>query len=93
MDAFAQANMRESLAGKIVLSVGLSLKSVDPFWADEAELDRIKTNLDWLHKRKIDLADEILVLNVGGYYGDSTRSEILYAQHTGKLVRWWEPIV
>lgn len=91
IETFAQANMRETLAGKIVLSVGLSLKHVDPFWADQAELDQIKLDLDELHKRKIDLADEILVLNVGGYYGDSTRCEIAYARQTNKLVRWWEP--
>lgn len=50
-----------------------------------------KIALDELHKRKIDLADEILVLNIGGYFGDSTRSEIEYAKAHGKPVRWLEP--
>jgi cell division protein FtsB len=51
-----------------------------------------KLALDELHKRKIDLADEVLVLNVGGYVGESTRSEIAYAKRTGKPVRWLETL-
>ena len=43
-----------------------------------------------LHRAKIDLADEILVINVGGYVGPSTGSEIEYARQRGKRVRWWE---
>ena len=43
-----------------------------------------------LHRHKIDLADEILVINVGGYVGESTRSEIEYAQQRGKRVRYLE---
>jgi hypothetical protein len=47
-----------------------------------------KLALDELHKRKIDLADEILVLDVNGYIGDSTRSEITYAEAYNKPVRY-----
>ena len=47
--------------------------------------------LDDMHKRKIDIADEIYVINVGGYIGSSTRSEIEYAYATGKGVRYMEP--
>lgn len=43
-----------------------------------------------MHKRKIDMADEIYVINVGGYIGDSTRSEIQYAEEHGKTVRYYE---
>jgi hypothetical protein len=43
-----------------------------------------------LHKRKIDISDEILVLNVGGYIGKSTQSEIKYARQHGKNVRFLE---
>lgn len=50
-----------------------------------------KIALDELHKRKIDLADEVLVLNVGGYIGDSTRSEIEYAEALGMPIRYLEP--
>ena len=43
---------------------------------------------DDMHKRKIDMAGEIFVINVGGYIGSSTRSEIEYAQRTGKAVKY-----
>ena len=47
--------------------------------------------LDDMHKRKIDMADEIFVINVGGYIGSSTRSEIEYAKNNGREVRYLEP--
>ena len=46
--------------------------------------------LDDMHKRKIDLSDEIFVINVGGYIGESTKSEIEYAKATGKKVNYLE---
>lgn len=46
--------------------------------------------LDDMHKRKIDMADSIYVINVGGYIGSSTRSEIEYAQKNGKEVKYLE---
>ena len=57
---------------------------------DEGTLTRTKEMLDDMHKRKIDMADEIFVINVGGYIGDSTRSEIEYAKEHGKTVRYYE---
>jgi len=85
MGAFREANLRETLAGRIVLSVGCDTKS------DEITAEQ-KVALDALHKRKIDLADEILVVSdETGYFGASTRSEIEYAKLTGKEVRWEEP--
>ena len=48
--------------------------------------------LDDMHKRKIDMADEIFVINVDGYIGSSTQSEIEYAKATGKTVRYLEPV-
>ncbi|HYF77337.1 MAG TPA: hypothetical protein VD973_09410 [Symbiobacteriaceae bacterium] len=91
--AFRQANLQETLAGKIVLSIGCDMRSDTDIFGHMApdELARIKTGLDELHKRKIDLADEVLILNVGGYIGDSTRSELEYAQAKGKTVRFLEP--
>ena len=44
--------------------------------------------LDDMHKRKIDMADEIFVINPGGYIGKSTRSEIDYALSHGKTVKY-----
>jgi hypothetical protein len=87
-DAFKKAYREESLAFKIVLSVGVAVHAGDePIQHD----DPVKQKLDELHKRKIDLADEVLILNVGGYVGSSTRSEIEYAKEHGKIIRWLEP--
>ena|GEM_PF-4977835 len=84
--AFQQANLDETLAGRIVLSVGCMTHS-------DAELGNritpdIKIALDHLHKKKIDLADEILVLNVDGYIGESTKGEIAHAFARGKRIRF-----
>jgi hypothetical protein len=84
-DAFVAASRSETLAGRIVLSVGL-------FGHREA-MDMggpVKAMLDQLHFRKIDLCDEILVLNCGGYVGSSTRNEIAYATAKGKKIRYLE---
>ena len=88
--AFREANLRETLAGKIVLSIGVDFKSdADMLLAGELTLAD-KERLDELHLRKIDLCDEILVLNVDGYVGESTSREICYAERHGKHVRWLE---
>jgi hypothetical protein len=89
--AFQEANLNETLAGKIVLSIGCNMRSDQEIFGHlpADELVRIKTQLDELHLRKIDLADEVLILNVGGYIGDSTRRELAYAQAQGKPVRFW----
>lgn len=78
----------ESIAGRIVVGPMVNMKHPHPLWDDSADVERIKTDLDALHKRKIDLADEILVVSdETGYVGDSTRSEIEYARTLGKPVR------
>ena len=90
-EAFIEANRRETLAGSIVLSIGCDMRQDNSvFGATEAERRRTKAKLDVLHFRKIDLSDEVLVLNVGGYIGESTEREIEYAQSTGKRVRFLE---
>ena len=90
-DEFMEAQKRLTLAGNIVISVGLFGHSGDnEVWEnmDESTLTQTKEMLDDMHKRKIDMADEIYVTNVGGYIGSSTRSEIEYAVEKGKLVRY-----
>ena len=81
--AFECAAKSETLAGNIVLSVGI-------FCHRQGEVvpEDVKNRLDELHMAKIRLADEILVLNVGGYIGDSTLREVDYAMEIGKPVRW-----
>lgn len=93
-EAFVSANRDETLAGRIVLTIGCNMRSDVVLFRDMpvAELERIKNDLDELHLRKIDLADEILVLNVGAYIGDSTRREIEYARRHDKRVRYLEPV-
>ena len=57
---------------------------------DEGTLTATKEMLDDIHKRKIDMSDEIFVINVDGYIGESTRSEIEYAAAHGKSIRYLE---
>ena len=90
---FMEVQKKLTLEGKIVISVGLFGHSGDSeVWEnmDEGTLTQTKEMLDDMHKRKIDMADEIFVINVGGYIGDSTRSEINYAIERGKKVRYLE---
>jgi NAD(P)H-nitrite reductase large subunit len=85
-DEFIEVQKRLTLEGNIVISVGLFGHSGD----GEAMKPETKEMLDDMHKRKIDLADEIFVINPGGYIGSSTRSEIDYAILTGKAVGYLE---
>lgn len=92
-EQFMDVQKRLTLAGYIVISVGLFGHAGDQeVWdgMDEGTLSKTKEMLDDMHKRKIDMADEIYVINVGGYIGDSTRSEIQYAEEHGKPVRYYE---
>ena len=92
-EAFEEANKRLTLEGFIVISVGLYGHSGDrEVWEnmDEGTLTRTKEMLDDMHKRKIDMADAIFVVNVAGYIGDSTRSEIVYAVGQGKDIYYLE---
>ena len=85
-EEFLREQKRLTLEGIIVISVGLFGHSGD----DEVWTEGTKEMLDDMHKRKIDMADEIFVINVGGYIGESTRSEIEYAEEKGKTVRFLE---
>ena len=85
-DQFIEAQKRLTLEGNIVISVGLFGHAGD----DEVWTEGTKEMLDDMHKRKIDMADEIFVINLGGYIGTSTRSEIEYAKRTGKKVQYLE---
>ena len=94
-DEFMKAQKRLTLEGNIVISVGLFGHSGDQeVWEnmDEGALTKTKEMLDDMHKRKIDMADSIYVINVGGYIGDSTKSEIEYAKQHGKEVKYLEPV-
>ena len=53
--------------------------------------ENVKEIIDAVHKKKIDLSDEILVINVDDYIGESTKSEVLHALKAGKIVRFLHP--
>lgn len=87
-DDFLKEQKRLTLEGNIVISVGLFGHSGD----NEAMDIKTKEMLDDMHKRKIDMADEIFVVNVGGYIGESTASEIEYAKSHNKPIRYYNDI-
>jgi hypothetical protein len=91
-DTWQEQNFNETMKGHIVLSVGFY-----PHCEDKAHAAHMgvtpeqKIELDELHKRKIDLCDEVLVLNVNNYIGESTKSEIEYALKHDKPIRYLVP--
>lgn len=83
---FERVNKQLTLAGNIVISVGCFGHSGDnEVWSEDT-----KEMLDDMHKRKIDMADAIYVINKDGYIGSSTRSEIQYAMRLGKQIIFME---
>ena len=87
-EQFMEVQKQLTLEGSIVISVGMFGHSGD----NEVWKPGVKEMLDDMHLRKIDLADEIFVINVGGYIGESTRREIDYATKTGKKINYLEEI-
>lgn len=88
---FLEVQKQLTLEGYIVISVGLFGHSGDnEVWdgMDEGTLSKTKKMLDDMHKRKIDMSDEIFVVDVDGYIGESTRSEIAYAKNAGKKISY-----
>lgn len=85
-EQFFEVQKKLTLEGYIVISVGLFGHSGD----DEVWTEGTKEMLDKMHLSKIDLADEIFVINVNGYIGESTKREIEYAKSTGKIVNYLE---
>lgn len=89
-DEFMKIQKDLTLQGNIVISVGLFGHADGEFGT--VITDEIKIMLDDMHKRKIDMADEIFVINKDNYIGSSTKSEIEYAIKTGKKVNYLESI-
>ncbi len=85
-EAYDAENRRLTLEGKIVLTCGVWVHHE----AEKENSPEVKKVLDELHLRKIDLADEVRVINVGKYVGESTKREIEYALNAFKLVTWLE---
>ncbi|WP_405904425.1 hypothetical protein OG696_39625 [Streptomyces sp. NBC_00656] len=91
VDEMSTANRDLTFAGVIVVAPGVFLSAEDRE-ADKSITNEQKTALDALHLRKIDLADRVLVVNPGGYIGESTSREIAYAHATGKQVSFTDPV-
>lgn len=92
-DEFLRVQKELTLQGNIVISVGLFGHSGDnEVWENmsEGELTKTKMMLADMHKRKIDLADEIFIINKNNYIGESTKSEIEYAIKNNKKVNYLE---
>ena len=83
-EQYLEARKRLTLEGNIVISVGLFGHRGDA----EVWTEGTKAMLDDMHLRKIDMADEIFIINVGGYIGESTRREIEYALSRGKKIKY-----
>jgi hypothetical protein len=90
MEAFFEAGWKFTLKGYIVLSVGVCKHAKDH--GGEALEQEVADMLDELHLRKIDLADEVFILNVNGYIGESTSKEIEYAKKQGKPIKYLEAV-
>lgn len=107
---YQEANYRETMAGKIVLTVGhyphttkRQMQVDGCMGVTQHTVETIehggtrhctpaeKIKLDELHLDKIAMSDEVLILNVGGYCGESTTREIVFAFKAGKPIRWLEP--
>ena len=88
-EQYMEVQKQLTLKGCIVISVGLFGHSGD----EEVWKPGTKEMLDDMHLRKIDMADEIFVINVGGYIGESTKREIAYAEVKGKKVNYLEPVI
>lgn len=87
-EQYMEVQKRLTLEGCIVISVGL----FGHFGDEEVWKPGTKEMLDDMHLRKIDMADEIFVINVGSYIGESTKREISYAEKIGKKVNYLEPV-
>ena len=85
-DQFIEIAEKLSLEGNAVLSVGLFGHADNKFGSVITPV--IKKRLDEAHKAKIEMSDEIFVINPDGYIGESTQSEILYAKKLGKTIKY-----
>jgi len=91
IESFAVLSWEFEKEGAICLGLHLLPASYPTHVPDHiAEAEGVSAKMDELHLRKIDLADEIFVINVNGYIGKSTAREIAYAQKLGKTIKYLE---
>jgi hypothetical protein len=85
---FAEVNQRLTLAGCVVISLGMFSLPDLPDYDWTADCSDLKGRLGAMHFQKIRMADEVYIVDPGGYVGESTRREIAYAESLGKPVRY-----
>ena len=83
-EEFERLDAELTLAGHVVLTPTAFAPSRELTAEERARLGRI-------HLQKVAMADEVLIVNVGGYVGESTRREIAHARSRGVAVRYLEP--
>lgn len=88
METFHSVGWELTLQGCIILTVGVCKHAEDH--GGEALGQDVADRLDELHKRKIDLADVVWILNVNGYIGEHTAAEIEYAEEQNKIITYLE---
>lgn len=91
-DALAEATRTETVAGRIVLGPGCDMSRPHPLWNDPADQATLATRLSVLQRRKIDLADEVVIITLpSGAVDEEATGELAYARRRGKPVRFWSP--
>lgn len=92
LKTFQQSYLEETLAGRIVLSIATAPGGDEVLFAhlSPEQKAEMAIMLDELHRHKIALADEVFILNVGGYIGSGTKRELTYAKELGKRIRFLE---
>jgi hypothetical protein len=90
-NAFMEIQFQETVNGNVVLTVGCFPRKQDGTWDRMKVTDEQKEKLDLLHLHKIKMADEVFIINVGGYIGESTLNELDFAKALGKPIRFLEP--
>lgn len=85
---FAEVNQRLTLAGCVVISLGMFRLPDLPDYDWTVDGSDLKGRLGRVHFQKIRMADEVYIVDPGGYLGESTRREIAYAESLGKPVRY-----
>ena len=91
-EAIMAENARLTMEGRLVISLGLFGHTDLPAYNWDTDVGDLKTMLDALHAQKIAMADRVHVVNVGGYYGESTTREIAYARSLGKPITYMEAV-
>jgi hypothetical protein len=85
---FAEVNQRLTMDGCVVISLGMFRLPDLPDHDRTTDGSDLRARLGDVHLQKIRMADEVYVVDPGGYVGESTRREIAYAESLGKPVRY-----